>query len=355
MPIERKTRKIVILFAILGVLVIGRLVMFFGWEYGAPKIGIPPTKYVTPTEESPEETVKNGLLTGYYRRTVSLPLNKKVDVGYLVPLGPDRKPRPGAENMIFYAIPSGAANRKPGSQPWLQPLAREFNCTVFTLAIRSNLNITEDRRQYYIYREAGWFDVVFDIQEKLAKRFGLPHRKLLLMGESSGGSMVQRIAAAFPDRVAAAAWCGGSRYDLERLKKDGIPRLVVSTWGCPGETISATYAEQEREAGNPVLFARMPPDPVVNKWYHHGPGPETYRLLQTFLGGMAEQLGRNHGRLPEPEPETEFLPSPLFAETWRGRPLLKPFHDLEAVTQMSPGAVHCGQPAIEPGSAAGLR
>ena len=219
MPIERKTRKIVILFAILGVLVIGRLVMFFGWEYGAPKIGIPPTKYVTPTEESPEETVKNGLLTGYYRRTVSLPLNKKVDVGYLVPLGPDGKPRPGAENMIFYAIPSGAANRKPGSQPWLQPLAREFNCTVFTLAIRSNLNITEDRRQYYIYREAGWFDVVFDIQEKLAKRFGLPHRKLLLMGESSGGSMVQRIAAAFPDRVAAAAWCGGSRYDLERLKK----------------------------------------------------------------------------------------------------------------------------------------
>ena len=359
MAIDGKTKKIVILLAVFGVLAVGRLVMYFSWEYRPlpPGVQLPPpkpaVKNVIPTEEKPRETVEDGLLVGRYVRKVSLPLNPEVEVGYLVPVGLDGRPLPGAENMVFYGVANGEGGRVPCSQPWLRQLAKEFRCTVFSLGIRTNLDIAEDREQYYIYRESGWFGVVFGVQEKLAKRFGFPSRKLLLAGESSGGSMVQRIAAAHPDRVAAAAWCGGSRYDAERSGKGGVPCLVLNTWGCPGENASSAFAERERGIGNPLLFARMPPDPMQEKWYHHAPGPESYRLIQEYLGGMAELLYRNGGRRPERKAGEEFLPSALFAASWRNRFRAVPFRGADGVLLMEPHAAEAKCIAVAFGSGSG--
>lgn len=342
MKIDWKNRKITTLLVIFGILVIGRIVMFFLWEYHPLPPGahrLPPKKTiipVIPTEKNPKETITDGLLIGRYSRKVSLPLNPEVEVGYLIPVDQDGKPLPSAENMVFYGIANGEGTRIPCTQPWLQQLAKEFKCTVFSLGIKTNFDIAGDREKYYIYQEVGWFDIVFDVQRKLAKRFGFPWRKLLLIGESSGGSMVQRIAAAYPDRVAAAAWCGGSRYDVEHMKKDGIPRLILNTWGCPGETASIILAKQERELGNPVLIAQMPPDPTLDKWYHHAPGPESYRLIQEYIGGMAEMLHQNDGQMPKLNAGEEFLPSTIFAASWQNRFRQIPFHKMNQVSIMQP-------------------
>lgn len=342
MKTDKMDKKIIVLLAIFGVLVIGKVVMFFAWEYQPlpPEMRhLPPPKVVRPAiprEKNPQETITDGLLIGRYSREVSLPLNPEVEVGYLIPVDQNEKPLPRAKNMVFYGVFNGEGKRVPCSQAWLQQLAREYKCTVFSLGINSNSSITEERDKYYIYQEAGWFDIVFDVQRKLAKRFGFPKRKLLLIGESSGGSMVQRIAAAYPDRIAAAAWCGGSRYDVEHMKKDGIPRLILNTWGCPGETASIILAKQERELGNPVLIAQMPPDPTLDKWYHHAPGPESYRLIQEYIGGMAEMLHQNNGQTPKLNAGEEFLPSTIFAASWQNRFRQIPFHEMNQVSIMQP-------------------
>ena len=341
MNIDRKNKKMTILLFILCFLFAVKIVVFFSWEYQSISLKYIPTalpskkkeiKLNTPSEQKPEEYIKDGLLIGQYVRETSLPLNPTVRIGYLVPVDSNQEPRPGAENMVFYGVFNGEGKRIPCSQAWLQQLAKKYSCTVFSLSINSNLSITEDRDKYYIYREAGWFDVVFSVQKNLAKRFKFPSQKLLLVGESSGGSMVQRIVAAYPDRIAAAAWCGGSRYDMEQMKKDGIPRLILNTWGCPGEATSVILAKQERKLGNPVLVAQMPPDPTLNKWYHHAPGPESYRLIQEYIGGMAEMLHRNKGQIPKLKTEKDFFPSALFAASWQNRFQLKSLYGLNEVS-----------------------
>lgn len=343
MKINIKNRKVTILLIIFGILFIGRIFMFFLWEYNPlppelrhlqpPKV----VKPVIPREKNPQETIKDGLLIGRYKRRVSRPLNPEVEVGYLIPVDQNGKPRPQAVNMVFYGVFNGEGMQHiPCSQAWLQQLARKYNCTVFSLGINSNLNITENRNIYYIYREAGWFDIIFDVQQKLAKRFGFPDRKLLLTGESSGGSMVQRIAAAFPERIAAVAWCGGSNYDLEHIKKDDIPRLILNTWGCPGEMSSANYAKLEKKQGNPVLFSLMPPDPALDKWYHHAPGPESYRLIQEYIGGIVEILHQNDGQMPKLNTEEDFSPSTTFANSWQNRFRQISFREMSNVSIIQP-------------------
>ena len=147
MAIDGKTKKIVILLAVFGVLAVGRLVMYFSWEYRPlpPGVQLPPpkpaVKNVIPTEEKPRETVEDGLLVGRYVRKVSLPLNPEVEVGYLVPVGLDGRPLPGAENMVFYGVANGEGGRVPCSQPWLRQLAKEFRCTVFSLSIRTGIRL----------------------------------------------------------------------------------------------------------------------------------------------------------------------------------------------------------------------
>lgn len=360
MLIDKRAKKVVILLAIFGVLVIGRVIMYFSWEYQPSLPGehrLPPKEKeisVVPTENNPQEIFDNGLLFGHYTLEVNLPLNPEVEVGYLIPADQKTgKPLSSAENMVFYGIANGEGSKKPCSQLWLQQLAREFKCTVFSVGINTNFDITTDHEKYYIYQEAGWFEVIFDIQAKLAKRFGFPKRKLLLIGESSGGSMIQRITAAYPDRVAAAAWCGGSRYDMSRIKKDNIPRLILNTWGCPGESASKILAQKEKDIGNSVLVASMPPDPTLKQWYHHAPGPESYRLIQEYIGGMAELIFQNGGILPKPSKGTRLLPASNFATSWKQRFLPVSFHGSKQVFVMQPYAASPKQIAIVLGSSNG--
>ena len=331
-----------VLLIIFGVLVAARAIMFLCMEQEASPqykpISPPAGKVGSPTEHKPQETVHGTLLIGRYKRKVSLPLNPEVEVGYIIPIDPSGKPLPGTENMIFYAPFNGEGNKTPCSQPWLQELARRSDCSVFSLQIKMNYEIVRDRKKYYIYPESGWFDIVFDVQHKLAERFHLPRRRLMLVGESSGGSMVQQISAAYPERIAAAAWCGGSRYELSNIRYDGIPRLILSTWGCPGEQNSEELSQKLRRQDNPVLFSSMPPDFRLNEWYHHAPGNNSYQLIQDFIKEVAGQNAKYAESLSGSNVRKKYSFSEAFMRHWNER--FKPYalYDLQNTYIMKPYA-----------------
>lgn len=320
-----KNRKLVILLAVFAVLAAGKLVMFW-FEERPPEL---PEEYRRIREaaaqaESPVfRKVEDGLLHETFRFKDGFLWGKETLVGCLVPLDQAGKPRPGSDQMIFYAPFTGEEKRIPGSQKWLQALAKESGCTVFTMQIPAERGDAQDRAKYFIYPESGWHEMVFKVQAAVAKKIGFRPGKLLVTGESSGGSMAQQLCAANPGKIAAAAWTGGSRY-LDRIAPDDrIPRLIVNTWNCPGENTSIRYAKELRERGLPALDVRTPPNFKITNADHHAPNPIVYRLLTTYLAGIAALRTANAGEIPPsakwPERDSAGapLPSRQFAAAWR--------------------------------------
>ncbi len=289
-----------------------------------------PPKPPEPTEDKPEEKIENGLLIGRFTFKASLPFNETSAVGYLIPVDDAGKPLPGAADMIFYAPVGGEWRRtKPGAQPWLQRLARENSCSAFTLQISSDIDFTDERKIYYIYPEAGWFDVIFKMQRKIAKRFNLPERKLIITGISAGGSMAQNLIAAHPEKIDGAVWNGGSRYDMPSRKSDHIPRLMINTWGCPGEKPSAELTDQLRQRGVPALFTAIGADPELKLLNHHNPGPDYYFLMEKYIAGLIRLRRENNGKMPplkewKHRDGLDYFPDAEFAEVWRKRLTVQP-------------------------------
>ncbi len=289
------------------------------------KLAAPPPKPPLPTEAKPEEKITDGLLIGRYVFKASRPLNPDSEVGYIIPVDEKGKPLPGASDMIFYGPYNGEGYRiAPGTQPWLQALAKRNSCTVFSLKIIANTDITDDRETYYVYPEAGWFDLVFAAQQKLTRKFSFPEKKLILLGMSSGGSMAQNMIAARPEKIEAAVWNGGSRYDTPDAKSDHIPRLMINTWGCPGEPATAELARKLQQRGAPVLFTVTGPNPELKKNSHHDPGPDYYTLMEQYLQSILRLRRENHGKLPPAKQwpcrnGDEYFPDAEFARCWQQR------------------------------------
>lgn len=116
---------------------------------------------------------------------------------------------------------------------WLRDFPEKYGFSVFSLTIEANVKITNFTDQYYIYKECGWYELIFRIKAHLEKQFKLDSRKLLIVGESSGASMAQQMVAAYPSKIAAAAWTGGSRY-TEFTRPLTVSMLALSNWGCYG-------------------------------------------------------------------------------------------------------------------------
>ncbi len=320
-----KNKKLVILLAAFAVLAIGRLVMYW-FEDRPPEL---PEEYRKIREAAAQAEnpvfckVEDGILHETFRFKDGFLWGKEALVGCLVPLDQAGKPCRGSDQMIFYAPFTGEEKRIPGSQKWLRELAKESGCTVFTMQIPAERGDAEDRSKYFIYPESGWHDMVFKVQAAVAGKFGFRPGKLLVTGESSGGSMAQQLCAANPGKIAAAAWTGGSRY-LDRIAPDDrIPRLIVNTWNCPGENASIVYAQKLRGHGLPALDVRTPPNFKISSPDHHAPNPVVYRLITSYLAGIAALRNADNGEIPPPAkwPERDSagapLPSPQFAAAWR--------------------------------------
>ncbi len=317
--------KILPLLIIVFIVLAAARVIF--WDFGTSNGNFVPPKAVKPILKKVKKPVNNpNFRVGSFTLDVNLPLNEKTIVQYIVPVDPGTgKARKSASNIVFYAPYTGDAGRiSKGLHPWLHYFPEKLGYTVFSLTIKANTLITNDKSKFYIYKEVGWFDIIFKIQERLIKEFKLEYKPFFIVGESSGGSLAQRMAACYPDKIAAAAWNGGAVYDLSAPGK--VPFLALNTWGCPGVTNTKKLT---RHKGVQVLHGEGPPVWNVGKLYHHGASKTTYDLIQTFIHDIVKLRDKNNGIVPLPVNwpvnmeicgRKQYFPSEKFASLWQKLP-----------------------------------
>jgi alpha/beta hydrolase fold len=276
--------------------------------------------------DSPRYKIK----TGRFLLNTKLPEHdNKIKISYMVPVDPKGKPLPSAHNIIFYGPYAGEQNHI--NRDSLRYFAGELGFTVFTISINANnRNYSDNKQKCYIFKESGSHNMVFMAQQKLIHDFKLKSSKLLLMGHSSGGSMVQQIAIHHPDKVDAVALVGGNTYN-PICQNTNIAWLTLYTWGDQRIPRMRKFKEHAQSIGIQVLLGETPTllYNKDNRHAHHSPSNLVWKLMQTFLRDVAELRKNNNGVMPPAEKwpiekiinnEKQYFPSKKFASLWKKLP-----------------------------------
>lgn len=335
MSSKKKNGKLLLwLIVILMVGLIGKTISWFTWERDARE----EQEYLQNIRaEKPQvqKMEKKTPVPGIRERSFSLKVNRYLNdettVQYLIPVDESGRPKPGASNIVFYAPYNGDAPLiRRGLKPWHRYFAEQLGFTIFSLTINTSLEAAMNREKYYIFKEAGWHEIFFEIQKRIEKENHLAHRPLLIVGESSGSSMAEMMSALYPDRVAAAAWCGGATY--EPIGKDNPGAwLAMNTWGCYGISPTREFQKQAEGQGRQVLRAETAPNgkAITGKYFHHAASEMSYRLMQIFIRDMVNLRDRNGGKIPpveqwpvcrEQNGKKLYFPSEEFAALWEQVP-----------------------------------
>jgi len=292
------------------------------------KVNLSPDKGFT-TQSPHEMNYPNGnpmFKEGSFKLKVNLPLNEETTVYYIIPLDAKGRPLPSASNIVFYAPYTGDA-KTFFSRPWHRYFPEVLGFTIFTMTIEANTEIANDRKQYYIYKESGWYDIVFKVQKHLTETFGLSARPLFVVGESSGGSMAQQLAELYPNKIDAAAWNGGAQYEPFKSHSN-VALLALNTWGCSGIPATTSLKKQAEQYGIKVLCGEAPPV-KIGHFGHHAASDMTYKLIHTFIRDIARLREQNNGKIPPIEKwpvteiitgEKQYLPSLDFVALWKQLP-----------------------------------
>ncbi|MGN0866145.1 MAG: hypothetical protein ACI4SG_00500 [Oligosphaeraceae bacterium] len=250
--------------------------------------------------------------SGMARIRVELPFNTSTELHYVVPLeaGTDR-PRASASRVLFWAPFLGAAPaiRARGLPAAALEYARRSGWTVFTLSIDSPAPGDCGEHPYYTRNASGWWRVVFAAKAWLEEQYGLTPGKLLLGGESAGGGMAQHMAVAFPERILAAAWSGGSGYD-PIPPQCPVPLFALNSWGCYGATPSWELRRQAASSGNQLLWEEVPPYLEGQKVEHHAPSRTTEEWKWRFLQAIVDLQDPVTGEIPPREQWPEHMEMP---------------------------------------------
>lgn len=225
-------------------------------------------------------------------------LNREVLVRYQIPLNPlTKKPKASANSIVFYAPYNGDANRiKNGLVPWHCYFSKKLGLSIFSLTIETNDDV-DNTKKYYIYKEAGWHELIFEIKAHLEKEFSLTEKPLIIIGESSGGSLAQQMVVSSPKKIACAAWIGGSRYRPFTCTID-IPILAINTWGCYGCQSSRKMFLNAKEHKIPILYTESFPSFTSERIYeHHAASKFSYELIQTFIRDNLHNQHKNRFHL----------------------------------------------------------
>jgi hypothetical protein len=203
-----------------------------------------------------------------------------------VPVEGSGRPLPSAANMVFYA-PFLEQGQAMLTNTWLRALPEEHGLTVFSFHIRTGAY--RDRDKYFVYPESGWFEDIFAVQRQLEEKYKLPHRPLLIAGESAGASLAEQLAVKYPDRIGGIAMVGGSRFD-ELKDPTPFPWLILNTVNDSGAAKNIGLAHQVAARGGNALYFRTPPTSGHRGDYtfDHSPSDDAYRLMTRFLVDVAD-------------------------------------------------------------------
>ena len=328
-------KRTIVILAILFAALLGR-VLYWNWEE-KPITASTPVKESAPLLVGPINAnfMKDYLMLnnspnlkeGKFRLRVDLPLNRETTVYYLVPTDEDGKPLPSASNIIFSAPFNGESINNFSHRPWKRYFAETLGFSIFSFDVQAQKADRTNPMEYYIYPEAGWFGLVFKIQDWLIKEFQLTPKRLLVIGESAGGSMAQQLSVKYPAKIAAAALCGGSRYTQLKQPSD-LAWCILNSWWDDGVPEAYEFKRQIESYGNHALVGETPPpDAVPFSW--HSMGEESYALVQEFIRAIVELRDQNGGIIPPAENwpfsdkicgTRQFFPSKHFKELWEKLP-----------------------------------
>lgn len=254
----------------------------------------------------------------------------QVKLTCIVPVDGAGQPTEGARDVVFYSPYAGARNAL-AKRPELRRYANALGMTIFTIEITTDTKYLNDSEKYYCFPVSGWHEVAVNAWKKVLEEFKLEKRKLLIMGDSVGGSYAQQIAARYPDEIDAVAFTGGRLFG--EVRKNDISWLILSIWECPGMENSRNLANEYRALGVNVLQSEGPPiypgNPAQHL-YHHAPSNITFELMEDFLAGIRDLRKQHGGKVPPvaewPVHETMFgetrvFPSTQTADSWKKLPL----------------------------------
>ena len=273
---------------------------------------------------------KTGL--GEFVMQIDRYINKYTLVKFYVPVDSTGKVLPEASDILMYIPWTGEARRtfKDGINKTYLKFAQREKMTVFTFTNWCNLYSYHGDR-YFPIKEAGWYPYVFEMKKRIEQKFGLESRKLFISGQSSGGSMSQRLTAVYPDKIAAAAWNWGTNY-VDNMPEKMPPMLIVNNWS--GWFQQVDRADRVANAlaanGNYVLRGYGPPRPRKKNFDYHGASDETFSLIEQFIADLRNLRKKNGGKIPpyknwykvtDKSGKDKYYSSEEFYNKWKQLPL----------------------------------
>ena len=232
--------------------------------------------------------------------------NPYTEVMYCIPIDPEtEKPLPSASNVIFYAPYAGAIVefKKDGIPGHIRKFAEEYGYTVITLTIVSGDKTRHHPQKYYVHNTSGWHDIALKAVRHIQEQYNLGNRKLMITGDSSGGTMAYEMCICYPDIFEAAAWCGGTSYDMPLPQNFSIPVLAMNPWGCPGEAPTHNLAKLAAKNSCPIWASTLLPrgDYVIAEGYeHHYTPAQGMDAMRKFIAGCIQLREKSGGVLPPP-------------------------------------------------------
>ncbi len=261
---------------------------------------------------------------GEFEIEANLHLNEKVKVFYALPVDSSGNAIKSANNVVFHApyLSEGHYFARPFHR-WFFEIA---GYTLFSMQIKCTVNEVDDRNKMYYYPDKGWHDLVFKVKEEIEKKHNLENKKLLVTGESGGGSMAQMLGVHYADKIDAVAMVGGRFFDSPR-GINSVAWLSVSTWGDPGIKQNKMFEGQMKKYNMQVLRAQTPPvwGKKETKHFRHAPSSTALNLIQYYIKAIVDLRTANKGKLPNYTEwgvsiGDEHFPSEDFAELWNYLP-----------------------------------
>ena len=247
---------------------------------------------------------------GTFVLEVNKSMNKETIVRYMMPV---RQTLDGhlschADNLIFYAPYNGEAKKIRHKLPdWISVFAQTHGYGVFSMTIETDKKHVNDEDTYYIYENSGWHDIIWETAKYLRNEFLISEERLIVVGESCGGSMAQQLTARHPEKILKAGWHGGARYAPMHLKTK-VDMLALSTWGDVSAGATARMVKEAKNNHVNILFFQMPPVFRKNgEIDQHAAGKDSYALITDFILGDLEKVKGRLAKLPGQEFEKELF------------------------------------------------
>jgi hypothetical protein len=261
----------------------------------------PPLKIFDTHDERTDKTLST--YEGSFYLETKLQWNPKVEVVYKIPLRPDHLPGPHASNIVMLGFYPGAAQppemkivdgkevREPSKITGaLSYYADKLGYTAFSMQIVTKKGQWHDPKESYVQGGPEWVDIVFRAQEEIEKRYKLKPKKLLLCGMSLGGTFVERIAAARPDRVAAVALHSAPEITLPKASTDTAWFLGISR----GDSMTQSYNHLFNglaDLKDNTVFGIFPPNYKLRGEkgnFYHSESAIASTAARSFLKGVVD-------------------------------------------------------------------